>query len=76
MYGLPSLGGRDSGAEDAIEDGVTGFLVDPHDVAALATALCSFLTSPAQRRSMGEAGRRRALELFSWRRAAGAILAR
>ncbi|WP_438853783.1 glycosyltransferase [Agromyces sp. M3QZ16-3] len=49
------------GPADVIEDGVTGFLARPGDVAALADAVVAFATLPeAERRRMREAARRAA----------------
>jgi glycosyltransferase involved in cell wall biosynthesis len=47
LRGLPSIGSRDSGAADAIKDGVTGYLVDPHDPDAFSTALHRVLDEEA-----------------------------
>ncbi|MFY2861374.1 glycosyltransferase, partial [Mycobacterium sp. THU-M104] len=41
-------------------------LVPPADVEALTGALGGLLDSPEKRRSMGRAGRERAVEVFSW----------
>ncbi len=62
--GKPVVGCTETGAEDAIVDGVTGFLV-PHDPQAIAAALQKILFDPAGAARMGEAGRARA-ELFRW----------
>jgi glycosyltransferase involved in cell wall biosynthesis len=45
--------------------GVTGLVVPPSDAAALAQAINALLADPDLRRRMGEAGRRRVVELFS-----------
>jgi glycosyltransferase involved in cell wall biosynthesis len=55
--GLAVVGSRGCGAEDAVEDGVTGLLVPQHDPAALAAALIDLLNDPAQSAQMGAAGR-------------------
>lgn len=47
-----------------VADGVTGLVVPPRDPHALAHALAQLLESPEMRRSMGEAARARACELF------------
>jgi len=73
MAGLPAIGGRDCGAEDAIDDGVTGLLVDGNDAAAIAAAIRRLINDPAAAAAMGAAGRRRALESFTWRHTASAI---
>lgn len=56
-------------------DGETGAVVPPHDVKALAAALARLAADPALRRRQGDAGRRRALELFSRDRMGEQILA-
>jgi len=66
------------GIPEVVDDGATGLLVpitqrpdgaptDPDAfVAALAEAITALLTDPARAGSMGQAGRRRAVEHFSW----------
>jgi phosphatidylinositol alpha-1,6-mannosyltransferase len=73
MAGLPAIGGSGSGAEDAIADGVTGFVVDGTDRTAVANALLQVLGNPERARAMGEAGRTRALTEFTWKQNAIAI---
>jgi glycosyltransferase involved in cell wall biosynthesis len=58
--GLPVIGTRDSGTEDAVDDGVTGLLVAQGDSAALAAALTRLLTDAALSARMGAAGRAKA----------------
>jgi len=71
--GKAVIGGRSGGSVEAIQDGVTGLLVDPTDPAALARALHELLSDPGRRAAMGEAGRRRVQEQFSWQGAADAV---
>lgn len=53
------------------EDGRCGLLAEPGDAADLARAIREVLEMTTERRAaMGEAGRRRVLENFTWRRAA------
>ena len=52
------------------EDGSAGILVPPGDSAALATALKGLLANKQLGKKMGEAGRKRVVENFSWRQAA------
>jgi glycosyltransferase involved in cell wall biosynthesis len=47
-------------------DGACAELVPPADVDALAGALGALLDSPEKRRTMGQAGRDRAVNVFSW----------
>lgn len=53
----PPVGCAAGGVPEIIEDGVTGRLVPPGDVAALAAALDDLLGDAAGRRRMGEAAR-------------------
>jgi len=55
------------GIPEVVEDGVTGLLVPPADPEALATAVNELVADPERARQMGVAGRRRAVEQFSWR---------
>jgi glycosyltransferase involved in cell wall biosynthesis len=56
-------------------DGECADLVTPGDVGELARALVDLLDDPARRARMGAAGRRRAIERFSWRAVAAATAA-
>lgn len=71
--GTPVIGTRDCGAEDAIEDGVTGCLVD-QSVDAVQAALERLLDDEALRARLGRAGRERAAR-SSWSENARAVLA-
>jgi len=69
--GLPIVSTRAGALPEVVgEDGVAGFLVPPADPGALAMALEHLLSSEHLRRSMGEAGRKRVEENFSWQQAA------
>jgi phosphatidylinositol alpha-1,6-mannosyltransferase len=70
--GVPVVAGNVAGALDAVDDGVTGLLVDPTDAAAVAKAVVAILTNPARAAAMGEAGRMWA-QSFSWSRMAGDV---
>jgi glycosyltransferase involved in cell wall biosynthesis len=63
--GKPVVATRIGGTDEAVENGVTGWLVPPRDPAALAAAVSRVLSDPSEGRRMGEAGRARALEEFS-----------
>lgn len=62
----PVVGGRNGGVVDAIEDGVTGLLVDPENAGETRAALERLLADGGLRQRMGRAGRERALTKFSW----------
>ncbi|MEE8445265.1 MAG: glycosyltransferase family 4 protein [Alphaproteobacteria bacterium] len=55
--------------------GEAGVLVPPGDVDALRDAVSGLLDDPDRRRELGEAGRRRVLEQFSWKRVAAETVA-
>lgn len=65
-HATPVVASRVGGIPDIVEDGVSGLLVPPGDAAALAAALQRVLESPDLARRLGEAGRRRLHERFSW----------
>jgi glycosyltransferase involved in cell wall biosynthesis len=48
-------------------DGTTAALVPPADGGALAVMILELLADPARRASIGEAGRQRAVERYSWK---------
>jgi glycosyltransferase involved in cell wall biosynthesis len=62
--GLPVVASAVGGVPELAEDAVTGLLVPAGDEAALRGALARILADAALRRSLGEAGRRRAEEKF------------
>ncbi|HEV7499192.1 MAG TPA: glycosyltransferase, partial [Vicinamibacteria bacterium] len=64
-YGRPIVATRAGGIPEAVEDGVTGWVVPPRDADALASALLAVLEDRARREAMGAAGRRRFLERFT-----------
>jgi phosphatidylinositol alpha-1,6-mannosyltransferase len=55
-FGRPVIAGSGGGAPEAVQDGVTGVVVDGRDVAAVAAAIAR-LRDPETRARMGEAGR-------------------
>jgi glycosyltransferase involved in cell wall biosynthesis len=60
----PVVASAVTGCVDAVEDGVTGTLVDGRDVAALARAIERYLVDEVLRARHGRAGRERVLRLF------------
>lgn len=63
--GTPIVASRVGGNPEAIEDQVTGLLFDPAKPTELADKLLFLLENESRRRSMGNAARARALQLFS-----------
>lgn len=58
--GVPVVAARASGAIGLIDDGVTGLLVPPADIAGYADAIGRIVTEPALRAAMGTAGHAKA----------------
>lgn len=63
--GRPVVSTRRGGPSETVLDGVTGFLVDPRDDAALAARTIALLRDPALRARMGAAGRQHVAARFS-----------
>lgn len=68
--GKPVIAGRSGGVPDAVQEGITGVLVDPVDSEAVADAILSLLRQPDVARIMGENGRRWVESEMNWARAA------
>ena len=80
--GRPVVATSVGGTGEAVQDGETGFLVEPGDAAAVTRALVALAADPARGAAMGAAGRLRQRERFSgeamvdgYMRALGAITA-
>ena len=68
--GLPVVASAVGGLHEVVVDGETGFLVPPGRPEELAAALGRLIGDAELRRTLGDAGRRRAEERFSlprWR---------
>lgn len=65
-FGKPVIGGRSGGVPDAIEDGVTGYLVDPESSQEIAQRIIELLDDPAKAAAMGKAGQERVQKEFQW----------
>ncbi len=63
--GVPVVVSRCGGIVETVQDGKTGFVVEPDNPAALANALLRLAEDNTLRETMGRAGRARALE-FTW----------
>jgi glycosyltransferase involved in cell wall biosynthesis len=58
--GRPVIASAVGGLPEVVDDGETGLLTEPGDVAKLAAAMRSLLKDPARREALGRAARRRA----------------
>lgn len=64
--GLPTVATRVGGMPEIVVPGVTGFLRESGDVDGLAADLLDCLGSAGRRDELGAAGRKRALDVFTW----------
>ena len=65
-HGLPVIAGNQDATPEVVADGETGLLVDPTSVPAITTAAARLLADDGLRRQMGQAGRRRVQQQFSF----------
>lgn len=66
--GKPVMGGRSGGVAEAIQEGETGFLIDPENPEEIAEKVTFLLSHPETARQMGARGLRRVKENFNWDR--------
>lgn len=64
--GLPVVAGRAGGVEEAVQNLVTGVLVDAHQDTSVISAVSDLLREKDYAKKMGEAGRQRVLDEFTW----------
>ncbi|MDP9242889.1 MAG: glycosyltransferase family 4 protein [Actinomycetota bacterium] len=62
----PVVAGNSGGAPEAVDDGVTGLVVDGAHPGAVAEAVGSLLVDPVRARAMGKAGRARVERSYTW----------
>lgn len=62
------------GLPEVVEDGVTGLVVPPEDVARTAAAIEALALDPAARERMGRAGRERVARRYEWNRCVDRML--
>ncbi len=55
--GLPVVAGRSGGAPEAVQDGITGYVVDGRSVASVAEKVTALLTDRTLAADLGAAGR-------------------
>jgi phosphatidylinositol alpha-1,6-mannosyltransferase len=64
--GRPVVAGRGGGVAEAVDDGVTGLLVDPLDPEEISTAIVRILEDRELAKRLGENGRKRAMRQPDW----------
>ena len=73
--GTPVVASRIGGLPEVVEDGITGFLVEPGDVEELRSRLAQVLGDRQLAGRLGRNARARFLETFTWEACAGRCLA-
>jgi glycosyltransferase involved in cell wall biosynthesis len=73
ITGLPVVASKVGGLAEIVVNGETGLLVEPGNSLQLAEALSTLLSDRRRARAMGVAGRKRALDLFSWETVVGTL---
>lgn len=73
-YALPCVGADCCAMPEIIQDEVTGYVTPPGDVAALGERLIGLASDPDKARRMGEAGRARFVEHYTWNGVAAKII--
>jgi phosphatidylinositol alpha-1,6-mannosyltransferase len=66
VHGLPVIAGNSGGIPETLEKGLTGELVEPGNVEALAKAIEPFLARPDQLQRYSERARKFAQKSFNW----------
>ncbi|MBI4135524.1 glycosyltransferase family 4 protein [Candidatus Uhrbacteria bacterium] len=64
--GIPAIVSDFPGVRVTIEDGKTGYVVRPGDAEELAGRIQEMVANPEKAQAMGQAGRVRSVELYSW----------
>jgi colanic acid/amylovoran biosynthesis glycosyltransferase len=62
--GLPVVSTRHAGIKEAVVDGITGFLVEEHDIEGMANGIIQLAESPQLAVKMGKAGREYMIENY------------
>ncbi len=65
-YRIPVIGSHSGGIVEAINDGETGFLIEPNNLNQLVEKLLFLFKNEELRKIMGELGYKRVLNEFSW----------
>lgn len=74
LFEKPVIGGKSGGQPDAIEDGVSGLLVDPESENKISESIIRLLTDRELAAKLGKQGRQRAIEKFNWANEAKKII--
>jgi phosphatidylinositol alpha-1,6-mannosyltransferase len=70
---VPVIGGNSGGIPSAIEDGQTGYLVEPKNIKEIASKMEKILNNKNLASKMGEVARKRVKEKYNWRNSVNII---
>ncbi|MBI3534716.1 MAG: glycosyltransferase family 4 protein [Deltaproteobacteria bacterium] len=70
---IPALAGNSGGIPDAVEDEVSGWLVNPTDTNLIISKLDQILANPSLIKTTGQHAKKRALNKFTWKHMAETI---
>ena len=65
-FGKPVIGSKSGGVVEAVEDNVSGLLVEPGDVQETGEAIVKLMQDSELRKKLGEQGKKRVQEEFEW----------
>ncbi len=65
------IAGKSGGVPEAVEDGVSGILVEPKNISDITKAITRLASDPSLRNKLGRQGHDRAVEWFNWERQVG-----
>jgi colanic acid/amylovoran biosynthesis glycosyltransferase len=65
-HAMPVIGTRHSGIPDAVDHGMTGYLVAEGDAAGMASAILRLSSQPEECARLGATGRAKAERLYAW----------
>ncbi len=68
LFGKPVIAGKSGGVADAVIDNVTGLLIDPKNIDEISQAVIKLAQNEKLRHELGEAGKRRAVVNFDWKK--------
>ena len=70
----PVIATKIGGMPEVVDDGITGFLVEPGNPQALADATVEMIGDPNRARAMGKAGRTKVLQRYCWSKIAESLV--
>lgn len=72
-FKVPVVATKVGGIPEQVEDGITGFLVEPENATALAQVCISLLSNPLLGMRLGEGGYKKALTEWNWEKVASLV---